>query len=117
MDTLSVEMFEAIFGYITEPADLLSLRAVNRLFHARFTPPAFQVMRFRRTTQNNIRLRKLVSTGLARWVTDVTFDVNMSGELVLCSLAEDRAHCPPCPDQPHDEQQLGSIIWLRHPHC
>lgn len=86
MESLPPELFDNIFEYITDIPDLLSLRAVNKFFNSRFTPPAFASMTLVNNRTVLERAVNIVSSPLARWVTDLCIKFCRAGQYILNSL-------------------------------
>lgn len=75
MDSLAPELFDDIFKYVTDLQDLLSLRSVNKFFHATFTPLVYQTIALHNTRPSVKKLAEISSSGLTQWVKHLLFDM------------------------------------------
>lgn len=73
MEYLPLELFENIFGNITDIEDLLHIRAINRFYYAIFTPRAFREIAFQNRSASPKRFANIASSRIARWVEEISF--------------------------------------------
>lgn len=80
MEHLPLELFDSIFINITDTKDLLQIRAVNKLYHAIFTPKAFQKIAFESGPNGCKRFNDIASSCFAGWVQDLSFEICLQNE-------------------------------------
>lgn len=76
MQSVPAEIFDNIFGYITEARDLQNLRAVSRYFDQRFTPSIFRMMGFKNSAPSALRFAHMAQSRIAEYVQDMTIDLD-----------------------------------------
>lgn len=75
MENLPAELFYLIFDNITEIKDLLRIRAVNKFYHAEFTPRTFKEIAFESGPNGLKRFNDIASSGLIEWINDISFEI------------------------------------------